>query len=81
MGNESTSGRPCLLIKPRQQFAYCHMYPARQTRVMCSGNNVLCVQRFKGYDADPQGHPDIEQSKYVQSYIKMSESEFMSTSN
>ena len=36
---------------------------------MCSDNNVLCVQRFKGYDTDPQGHPVIEQSKYVQSYI------------
>ena len=41
---------------------------------MCSGNNadqVLCVQRFKGYDTDPQEDPDIEQSQYVQSYIKI----------
>ena len=25
----------------------------------------------KGYDIDPQGHPDIEQSKYAQSYVKI----------
>ena len=28
------------------------------------------TQTFKGYDTDPQGHPDIEQSKYVHSYVK-----------
>ena len=26
---------------------------------------------MKGYDIDPQGHPDIEQSKYAQSYVKV----------
>ena len=29
------------------------------------------TQTFKGYDTDPQGHPDIEQSKYVHSYVKI----------
>ena len=32
--------------------------------------DVRSQQRFKGYNTDPQGHPDIEQSKYVQFYVK-----------
>ena len=29
------------------------------------------VRRFKGYDIDPQGDPDIEQTKYAQSYVNI----------